>query len=177
MREKDEILHAGELEAQERFGASKAWSTASLNRMIRQTLDAGIATFVEAQPFFFIATADDRGNCDASFRSTERGVGGEIQPVVRVIDERTMVFPDYSGNKLYNSLGNILVNPHIGILFIDFERALRLRINGGAEIIEDPSAFADVWSTALRYVRVTVDQVYGNCPQRIPRLKPLRSIE
>lgn len=171
-RTRDEILHEGERQAQERFAKSGAWPERALNRMFMTEFDPGVARFLEMQPFFFIATSDEHGHCDASFRSTEPGRDGQFQPSVKVIDRQRLVFPDYSGNNLFNSLGNILVNPHIGMLFIDFQHALRFRVNGRAEIIEDPDAFGDVWSTADRYVRVTVDQVFGNCSKRIPTLIP-----
>ncbi|HET9122290.1 MAG TPA: pyridoxamine 5'-phosphate oxidase family protein [Acidiferrobacteraceae bacterium] len=163
-------MHAGELEAQRRFGAEHAWPDFLLDNMIAQVFRPGVARFLEAQPFFFIATANDRGDCDCSFRAVEGGAGAATGPSVKVLTENMLVFPDYSGNNLYNSLGNILTNPHIGMLFIDFGRALRLRVNGRASIIEEQQALSQIWPTALRYVKVDVDQVYGNCQQRIPRM-------
>ncbi|SCY36257.1 pyridoxamine 5'-phosphate oxidase family protein [Thiohalorhabdus denitrificans] len=172
MRKRDELLHPGERTAQERFAGPDAWPEAALNQMFRERINAPIAEFLEARPFFFIASADADGNCDASFRSTEPDPEGRPQPAVRVLDERTLVFPDFSGNNLFNSLGNLLVNPRIGMLFIDFENALRVRVNGAAEVVEDPGAYSDTWPTAQRFVRVTPEQVFGNCSKRIPRLVP-----
>jgi predicted pyridoxine 5'-phosphate oxidase superfamily flavin-nucleotide-binding protein len=171
-RTRDEILHEGEQQAQDRYASKSVWPERALNRMFMTEFEPGVARFLEMQPFFFIATSDREGNCDASFRSTEPGPDGRLQPSVKVVDRSTLVFPDYSGNNLFNSLGNILVNPHIGMLFIDFQHALRFRVNGYAEVVEDPDAFGDIWSTAHRYVRVTVDQVFGNCSKRIPTLVP-----
>lgn len=80
------------------------------------------------------------------------------------------MFPDYRGNKLYNSLGNILVNPHVGLLFVDFQQRARARVNGQAEIVEDKDAFLEIWPLAHRYVRVTVTQAYPNCKARIQKM-------
>ena len=90
----------------------------------------------------------------------------------KIMNASELVFPDYSGNNLFNSLGNILVNPNIGMIFIDFENAMRLRVNCRAEVIENPALFSNVWSTSCRYIQVTVEQIYWNCAKRIPKLNP-----
>jgi predicted pyridoxine 5'-phosphate oxidase superfamily flavin-nucleotide-binding protein len=166
---KHPILHPGELEAQRRFGAEGYWNDHNLG-MIRDHLAPAWAAFLEAQAFCFIATANDRGECDCSFRGREFNASGQSYPLLKVLDAKTLVFPDFSGNKLYNSLGNILVNPHIGMLFVDFQNRSRARVNGVAEIIEDRRAYEDIWPTAQRYVRVTVQQAYPNCKARIPKM-------
>lgn len=91
-------------------------------------------------------------------------------PVCKVIDTKTLIFPDYSGNGLYNSLGNILRNPHIGMVFVDFSRLSRARVNGRASIKEPTAEILSIWPKAQAYVQVDVEQVYGNCPARIPRM-------
>jgi predicted pyridoxine 5'-phosphate oxidase superfamily flavin-nucleotide-binding protein len=117
--------------------------------------------YVVSMDFFFIATADKAGNCDCNFR------GGV--PAVKVLDEKTLVFPDYPGNGAFQSLGNILENPHIGMLFIDFTHQQRLRINGRAEVLDDSDLCA--WFPgSIQVVKVTVEQVYRNCSARIPKL-------
>lgn len=165
-------LHEGEIEAQRRFHGGPAWDEARLSAMLRNRLPPAWARFLEAQPFFFLATANARGECDCSFRGCEPNASGEPYPLLRVLDERTLVFPDFGGNRLYNSLGNILVNPHVGLLFVDFQRQRRMRVNGRARIVEDSAAYAEVWPSALRYVVVTIAQAYPNCKARIPRLVP-----
>lgn len=114
--------------------------------------------YVESMEFFFIATADKAGNCDCNFR------GG----AVKVLDETTLIFPDYPGNGAFQSLGNILENPHIGMLFIDFTHQQRLRINGRAEVLDDADVL-DLFPGSIQVVKVTVEQVYRNCSARIPR--------
>jgi len=69
-----------------------------------------------------------------------------------------------------NRTDNILVNPSIGMLFIDFQGRSRLRVNGSADIIEDRHAYEDIWPMAQRYVQVTVKQAYPNCKARIPKM-------
>jgi predicted pyridoxine 5'-phosphate oxidase superfamily flavin-nucleotide-binding protein len=166
----NKVFHAGELEAQRRYGAEGYWNDHKL-RMIRDHLPPAWVDFIESQAFFFLATANDRGECDCSFRGREFNLSGKSYPLLKVVDEQTLVFPDYSGNKLYNSLGNMLVNPQAGMLFVDFEKRSRARVNGRAEIIEDPRAYAEIWPTALRYVKVTVQQAYPNCKARVPQMR------
>ena len=164
------MLHEGEIEAQRRFGVEGFWNTHNLNAMFHDTISPSLAAFIENLPFFFIATANTKGECDCSFRGREHNASGKPYPLVKIIDKKTLIFPDYRGNKLYNSLGNIIANGHIGILFIDFQSRTRARVNGRAEIIESQMAYFDVWPLAQRYVKVTAEQVYGNCKARIPRM-------
>jgi predicted pyridoxine 5'-phosphate oxidase superfamily flavin-nucleotide-binding protein len=79
---------------------------------------------------FFLATADEQGRPNCSYKGGEPGF-------VRVLDEHTVTFPSYDGNGMYLSSGNVLVNPNVGMLFIDFERGRRLRLNGVASIDEN----------------------------------------
>lgn len=168
-------LHQGELEAQHRFGVEGLnWNERSLDAMFQQTISPERAAFFESLPFFFIATANMDGECDCSYRGREHDVLGKPYPLVKVLDDRTLVFPDYPGNKLYNSLGNIIVNGHIGMLFIDFEAQRRMRLNGLATIIDHTSTYARIWPSAAQYVQVTAQQVYGNCSSRIPKMKFLQ---
>jgi uncharacterized protein len=118
--------------------------------------------YMESLDYFFLATADKAGNCDCSFR------GGS--PGVKVLDEYTLIFPDYQGNGAFHSLGNILENPHVGMLFIDFKYQQRLRINGRAEIRTDEE-WINLFPGSIQIVKVTVEQVYRNCSQRIPKME------
>lgn len=166
----DDLLHEGEKEAQKRFGVEGFWNVRNLNAMFHVTIPPNLAAFIEGLPFCFISTANTKGECDCSFRGLEHDASGRPYPLVKVIDRKILVFPDYRGNKLYNSLGNIIVNGHIGILFIDFQSRTRARVNGRAEIIEDKTAYSDIWPLAQRYIEVTAEQVYGNCKARIPKM-------
>ena len=158
------IPHPGEIEARQRFDPASRWTEGKLARFYRRAIDDETALWIEALPFFFVATADAAGRCDCSFRGRESG------PLLRVLTPGELVFPDYPGNGLFNSLGNLLVNPHIGLLFVDFAAQARLRVNGEAAVVELDDALKSGWPCAQRGVQVRVEQVYGNCRQRIPRM-------
>ncbi len=166
-RKRKYMFHRGERELQKRYGVENYWPDDVIQSQLRETINGETKQFVESLSFFFIATADDRGKCDASFRGIEGDDVAHPPLAAKVVNPYTLVFPDFSGNNLYNSLGNILVNPHIGILFIDFRLAHRLRINGRAEIIDSVGKYKTLWPTALRLVKVTVEEIYANCPKRI----------
>lgn len=170
----DEKLHQGEIEAQRRFGL--AAEGAAMSRIIRDRLTQGMIRLIEAQPFFFLATANSRGECDCSFRGRQIRPGRPPDPALTALNDRTLIFPDYPGNNLFNSLGNIIENPNVGLLFVDFAHPGRVRVNGRAEIIDDIGAYRALWPDAARAVRVDVVQAFGNCSQRIPVLVPSPSI-
>jgi len=133
---------------------------------VRTALAEEDRAFIERSPMFFMATADDRGQPDCSYK-------GGLPGFVRVLDEHSLAFPDYDGNGMYRSLGNVLVNTKVGLLFIDFERPKRLRVNGSASVAaDDPlrAAFPD----AVFIVRVQVAHVFPNCPRY---LHPMRLVE
>lgn len=162
-------FHAGESEAQELFNAD--WSTQRAQRLARiigTALDETQAAFIEGLGFFFLATADAEGRCDCSFRGTECGEDNEALSAARVAEPRRLLFPDYAGNKMFNSLGNILVNPHVGMIFIDFGARRRLRVNGAARILSETAEWRTLWPAAERAVEVDIEQVYWNCSKRIP---------
>lgn len=169
----EQRMHEAERLAHQRFGVEGFWERYDFNAMLRPSIPSAMATFVESLPFFFIATANRGGECDCSFRGREFDASGKPYALLNVLDAYTLIFPDYSGNNFFNSLGNILVNGQIGMLFIDFESRLRVRINGRAHIIEEQQAFASLWPLAQRYIRVDVTQAFGNCQARIPRMKML----
>jgi predicted pyridoxine 5'-phosphate oxidase superfamily flavin-nucleotide-binding protein len=116
---------------------------------------------IEAADCFFLATSDGEGRPNCSYKGGEPGF-------VTVLAERTIAFPNYDGNGLYLSMGNVLVNPHVGLLFIDFERGRRLRLNGEASIDEFDPLVAD-YPEAQFVVRVEVRELFPNCPRYIHR--------
>jgi len=128
---------------------------------VRATIDAGDRAFIESMDMFFLATADERGRPNCSYKGGDPGF-------VRVLDQRTIAFPAYDGNGMFLSAGNVLVNPDVGLLFVSFERQRRLRLNGSASIDpDDELAAAD--PAALFVVRVRVREVFPNCPRYIHR--------
>ena len=152
--------HPGEVEMQLRSGTRLVGQR--LIEHVRDVLGTGFKEFMEAQWMFFMATSDEAGNQDCNYRGGRPGF-------VRVLDDKTLLFPDYNGNGSYMSLGNLRVNPSVGLLFIDFETQRRLRVNGRAEIIEDPE-IASQFEGAERVVKVTVGQAFPNCSRYIHKM-------
>ncbi len=131
---------------------------------VRDHIDDGDRAFIESLDMFFLATADAGGRPSCSYKGGDPGF-------VRVLDEHTVAFPNYDGNGMYRSMGNVLRNPHVGMLFIDFtaERPSRLRLNGRASI-DDGDPLAAAYPGAQFVVRVRVREVFPNCPRYIHRM-------
>lgn len=108
---------------------------------------------------FFLATADESGRSQCSYKGGDPGF-------VRVLDEYTIAFPNYDGNGMYLSLGNALVNPNVGLLFIDFEGRRRMRLNGVASVDENDPLLPE-YPEAQFIVRVRAAEVFPNCPRYI----------
>ncbi len=119
--------------------------------------------FIESRIFFFLATADDEGRADCSFKGGAAGF-------VRVSAPDELVFPDYDGNGMFKSLGNIAVNPNVGLLFLDFEKPRRLRVNGTGAISRDDPLLAHTVGAQL-IVRVKVRAIFPNCPRYLPTMQ------
>ncbi|GAA0698886.1 hypothetical protein GCM10009104_29360 [Marinobacterium maritimum] len=119
--------------------------------------------FIENCAMFFLATADIDGKPDCSYK-------GGLPGFVRVLDSDTIAFPDYDGNGMYRSLGNILVNPYIGLLFIDFENAQRIRVNGKAQVSADDPLRAE-YPGSVFIIRVKAERIFPNCPRYIHKMQ------
>ncbi len=119
--------------------------------------------FIENCAMFFLATADVDGKPDCSYK-------GGLPGFVRVLDGDTIAFPDYDGNGMYRSLGNILVNPYIGLLFIDFENAKRIRVNGKAQVSADDPLRAE-YPGSVFIIRVKAERIFPNCPRYIHKMQ------
>ena len=119
--------------------------------------------FIERSAMFFIATADASGHPDCSYK-------GGLPGFVHVLDERTLAIPDYDGNGMYRTWGNVRVNPHVGLLFLDFEQPKRLRVNGIADVREDDPLRA-VYPGCVFVVRVTAERIFPNCPRYLHRMQ------
>lgn len=132
-------------------------------RLVQSELDADDKAFIERQMMFFLATADEQGHLNCSFKGGPRGF-------VRVLDANTLAFPDYNGNGMFLSIGNIRDNAQVGLLFIDFEQPKRLRVNGEASIDPNDPLLAEFTGAQL-VVRVTVREAFPNCPRYIPKMQ------
>lgn len=155
------LYHEGSRALQDAFGSRRIADR--LEQVTTRTAftPADVA-FIERASLFFLATADAEGRPDASHKGGPPGF-------VRVTGPSELAFPDYDGNGMFKSLGNLAVNPHVGLLFIDFERPRRLRVNGTARIAsDDPLLTATVGAQLI--VRVTARAIFPNCPRYIPTM-------
>ena len=130
---------------------------------IHDRLNARAQAFIARSPMLFVATVDEHGQPTVSPK-------GDAPGFVRVVDEQTLAFPSYDGNGTYLSLGNLLRNPQVGILFIDFTRPKRLRVNGIASIDDRDPLLGD-YAEAQLIVRVRATDVLPNCPRYVHRLE------
>ena len=141
-------------------------------------LNPAMRDFVRRQQMFFLATADAAGECDSTLRAGPPGF-------VEVVDESTLAWPEFKGNGVMASLGNISENPHVGILMVDFVRdPVGLHVNGSARLMEaDAAAQAgyEAPSPAGRSTRlwvvVHVEEAYIHCSKHIPRLAEVPAAE
>src|SRR5687768_16118067 len=157
------MYHEGNRQLQDAFG-SRALADRLDEKLRHDRFTDGDAAFIAAQPFFFLATADAEGRPDCSFKGGPAGF-------VRVAAPDLLVFPDYDGNGMFKSLGNIAANPHVGLLFIGFgEAPRRLRVNGRAEVVRDDPLMAEMPGAQL-LVKVTPEAIFPNCPRYIPTLQ------
>ena len=136
---------------------------------VRAAFTADDRSFIERCAMFFLATADAHGRPECSYKGGQPGF-------VRVLDGRTLAIPDYDGNGMYRSWGNILVNPHVGLLFLDFERPKRVRVNGTAQISAD-DPLREACPGAVFIVRVTAQRIFPNCPRYIHRMQVVEHSE
>lgn len=154
------FYHDGSRRLQDRFDTRRLADRLEEKR-VQDSISPHDAAFVGEQDMFFIATADDLGRPNCSYKGGDPGF-------VRVLDERTLAFPNYNGNGMYLSMGNLLKNPHVGLLFVDFERGTRMRVNGVAHIEEDDELLVE-YPEAQFIVRVDVHEVFPNCPRYVHR--------
>ncbi len=152
--------HEGSRRLQDRFDTRRLADRLD-DVKVRDFIDERDRAFVESCDMLFIATADAEGRPDCSYKGGEPGF-------VRVLDERTIAFPNYDGNGMYRTWGNVLVNPHVGLLFISFDRGRRMRLNGEASIDEHDELVAS-YPEAQFVVRVRAREVFPNCPRYIHR--------
>lgn len=141
---------------------------------VRDRLLPAMVAFIGRMEMVFVATADANGECDASMRAGPPGF-------IRVLDDRTLAYPEYRGNGVHASLGNISENGHIGLFMVDFvEDLIGLHVNGGARIIDDDDLRAmhpDIardparGRRADRWVEVDVEEAYVHCRKHIPRME------
>jgi predicted pyridoxine 5'-phosphate oxidase superfamily flavin-nucleotide-binding protein len=150
---------------QDRFDTRRLADRLDERFLSRPVIDDDDKAFIERMDMFFLATADAEGRPQCSYKGGDPGF-------VKVLDEHTVAFPNYDGNGMYLSMGNVLENPNVGMLFIDFvsKRPSRLRLNGVARVVERDELMAR-YPGAQFVVRVRATQVFPNCPRYIHRME------
>lgn len=156
------LYHDGNRALQDEFGSS-ALAERMEERIVRTAFTPDDKAFIESSIYFFLATADSEDRPDCSFKGGPPGF-------VRVTGAAELAFPDYDGNGMYKSLGNLDVNPHVGLLFIAMHGApRRLRVNGEARIVRGDPLLQDIPGAQL-IVRLQARAIFPNCPRYIPNL-------
>jgi uncharacterized protein len=156
------MYHEGSRQLQDQF-SSRALADRLVEVLARDAFTEDDRLFIESRPLFFLSTADAAGRPDCSYK-------GGVPGFVRIVDAQTLAFPSYDGNGMFKSLGNLLVNPHAGILFIDFESPKRLRVNGRATVSDDDSLLGEFTGAQL-IVRVRAHAIFPNCPRYIHKMQ------
>ena len=154
--------HDGMRHLQDRFDSRRLAERLEETRL-HDTFKDTEREFIGRCAFFFLATADGEGAPDCSYK-------GGMPGFLRVVDDRTLAFPNYDGNGMFRSLGNIRVNPRVGLLLIDFERGRRMRINGRATLHEEDPLLEECPGAQL-IVRVLAEQIFPNCPRYIHKME------
>jgi predicted pyridoxine 5'-phosphate oxidase superfamily flavin-nucleotide-binding protein len=157
------MYHEGNRILQDQFD-SRRISDRLEEKLTRTAFTADDTAFIESAVYFFLATADAKGQPDCSFK-------GGMPGFVRVTGPSELAFPDYDGNGMFKSLGNLVVNPNVGLLFIAMhDKPRRLRVNGTAAVNRDDPLLAHTVGAQL-IVRVTARAIFPNCPRYIPAMQ------
>ncbi|HEU5297352.1 MAG TPA: pyridoxamine 5'-phosphate oxidase family protein [Burkholderiaceae bacterium] len=153
--------HAGMRTLQDRFDTRRLADRLD-EKLGRTAFTPEDREFIGSRAMFFFATADAEGRPDCSYKGGDPGF-------VRVTTDDELAFPSYDGNGMFRSLGNVLVNDAVSLLFIDFERPNRLRVLGRARIADDDPLLSS-YAGAQLIVRVRVERIFPNCPRYIHRM-------
>ena len=148
------------------------------DKQVKDRLTPEMQEFIRRQPMMFVATADTSGACDCSPRFGAPGF-------VRMVDPKTLAYPEFRGNGVFASLGNIAENPAIGLLFVDFlKTSVGLHVNGKAERRDPDDGPVPLDLVTQNYgtsggrlveqwVFVTIEEAYIHCSKHVPRFQPV----
>lgn len=157
----ESMFHDGQRALQDRFDGRRVADALEKHRRLAE-LGEEQRALIEESAFFFLATAHGQ-SVDCSFKGGPPGF-------VRVTGPTTLEWPDFDGNSMYRSLGNIAASPNVGLLFIRFDgSSYRLRVNGPAHLIYDHPRLGD-YPGAKLMVRLEAREIFPNCPRYIPDL-------
>ena len=154
------------LELQKRFDTT-ALAAAELQAIVHDALSPADRAFVSRMEMFWLASVDPQGSPTVSFKGGAPGF-------VKMPDDKTLLFPCFDGNGMFFSMGNIASTSHVGLLFMDFVTPSRLRVQGDAQLTDDPAIVA-VWPGAQFAVKVGITALITNCPRYIPRMQRLQA--
>jgi uncharacterized protein len=149
----------GSRHAYERVEAKGGWQT---------TITPDLAAFIAAQMSIFMATASRDGQPYIQHRGGPAGF-------LHVLDEKTIAFADFAGNRQYISLGNLAENPKAQLFLIDYVHRRRVKIWGEARAVEDDQALMEklmprgYGARPEQAILFTVSAWDSNCPQHIPQ--------
>jgi len=156
------MYHEGNRSLQDAFDSRRIADR--LASFARVEFTADHKAFIEGLPYFFLATADADGRPDCSFK-------GGLPGFVRVTGPGELAFPDYDGNGMFKSLGNLVANSEVGLLFIALHGSpRRLRVNGTASISREDPLLAETVGAQM-IVRVTARAIFANCPRYLPSMQ------
>jgi predicted pyridoxine 5'-phosphate oxidase superfamily flavin-nucleotide-binding protein len=157
------IYNEGSRELQDRFDSRRIADRLE-DVSVSSTFSDYQRELIDAAPMFWLATADSDGWPDVSYK-------GGMPRFVRVVGDSELAFPNYDGNGMYKSLGNVLVNPRVGLLFIRWtDRPRRIRVQGTASLHHDDPLLAE-WEGAQLVVRVAAERIFLNCPRYLHRME------
>jgi len=153
-------------QAQQQFGAPSAF----IRGKVQTRLDAVMTEFIASAPFAVLATANSRGDCDASPRGGRPGF-------IKVLDDVRLLVPDIAGNKLFQSHENIETNPRAGLLFLIPGCGMTVRVNGRVKVLGPGSAELaglapevfdpDEKARVLQALLLEVDEAYLHCARSV----------
>ncbi|MEO8456194.1 MAG: pyridoxamine 5'-phosphate oxidase family protein [Chloroflexota bacterium] len=162
MTDDSTIYHEGNRRLQDEFDSRRI-----ADRLEQVTLHdrftPGDIEFIQSAPMFFLATADADGWPDVSYK-------GGLPGFVQITDYDELAFPCYDGNGMFKSMGNILVNPKVGLLFIDFEGQDRMRVQGSASVSDD-DPMMEQFPGAQLIIRIKAERIFPNCPRYIHKMQ------
>ena len=149
---------------QDEFG-TRGLADAVEQGVVRTSIEDEDAAFIHGRDMFFLSTVNDAGQPTVSYKGGDPGF-------VKVVNPTTLVFPSYDGNGMFLSMGNLDANPEIGMLFVDFEKPDRRRVQGRATLERDHPLKA-AYPEADLLVQVTLSEIWVNCPRYIHRYEKL----
>lgn len=156
------LYHEGSRALQDRFDTRRLADRLEKVDLHRAFSESEVA-MIEGSPMFFLATVDADGFPDVSYK-------GGLPGFVRVVGESSLAFPNYDGNGMYKSLGNVVTNPRVGLIFVRWlDAPKKLRVQGRASLHFDDPLMSEMAGAEL-VVRVDVERIFDNCPRYLHRM-------